>query len=83
MCLSISGAMTNSSGVWNEAATVWPGSTSRLMTMPASGEMMCVYSRLAFELSTAASDWATVASAWATLALDKSTWAAAVSRANL
>ena len=38
--------MTNSSGAWKLAATVWPTSTRRDVTMPSIGARMTVCSRL-------------------------------------
>ena len=63
-----SSATLNSTGVWNVAATVWPGSISRAMTMPSIGERIAAFARAvcasltcacaevtcAFALSTAA-----------------------------
>ena len=37
--------MVNRTGAWNEAATVWPTSTLREMTMPSIGAVMTVWSR--------------------------------------
>ena len=43
---SRSGATTNRTGVWNWAATVWPASTWRSITMPSTGDLIWEYARL-------------------------------------
>jgi hypothetical protein len=61
--------MTNSTGAWNEAATVWPTSTLRLMTTPSIGAVMTVWSRSTwawFTLASACEIAASAARSWAT-----------------
>ncbi len=38
-----SSATLNRTGVWNVAATVWPGSISRAITMPSIGERIAAF----------------------------------------
>ena len=70
-----SAARTNSVGACMLAATVWPGSTAREMTMPLIGEVMTVcarftltWFRLAFDCATDACADRTCASAEASTA---------------
>jgi hypothetical protein len=63
-------AITNSSGACRLAATVWPFSMARLITMPFTGEVMRVRCRSMRACASAASRWATVACAlliWASV----------------
>jgi hypothetical protein len=50
-------AITNSSGACRLAATVWPRSTVRLMTMPSTGDVMRVRERFVWACASAASRW--------------------------
>jgi hypothetical protein len=58
-------AITNSSGDCRLAATVWPFSMARLITMPSTGEVMRVRCKSTRACASAASRWATLA--WAVL----------------
>jgi len=62
ICICVrSWAMLNRVGVWKLAATVWPTSTFREMTMPSTGERIRVYCRLVLAICRAAracSTWA-------------------------
>ena len=58
-------AITNSSGACRLAATVWPFSIARLITMPSTGEVMRVRCKSTRACASAASRWATLA--WAVL----------------
>ena len=73
--------MMNSSGADMLAATVWPTSTCRAMTMPSMGAVMTVWPRLTSLWFSDARDWMTLASAdcsWASA--DRTmTWAASSS----
>ncbi len=60
--------MINSVGACMLAATVWPTSTLRWVTMPSMGATIMVWSRLTFDWFTDASDCETAASACVTLA---------------
>ena len=75
-------AITNSSGACRLAATVWPFSIARLMTMPSTGEVIRVRARSMRAWASAASRcatladavliWASVTPSWAWVALSVS-----------
>ncbi len=69
--------MTNSSGACRLAATVWPTSTLRLMTMPSTGERICVRCRSTRACCNCASRCLTMACAFCTCARATSTCATA------
>ena len=70
-------AMTNSSGACRLAATVWPTSTLRLMTMPSTGERICVRSRSTRACCSCASRCLTMATAFCSCARATATCACA------
>ena len=75
-CMSLRlAAITNSSGACRLAATVWPTSTLRLMTMPFTGERICVRSRSMRACANCASRCLTTASAFCAWARDTATCA--------
>src|SRR4030095_9398963 len=73
ICILVrSWAMVKSVGAWRLAATVWPTSTVREMTVPSTGARMDVYSRSTCDCCRAACFWRTTASApltWASVTL--------------
>ena len=69
--------MTNSSGAEKLAATVWPISTARLMTVPEIGARIYVRSRSNWACASAASAWVRPAFALVTEAVAISTAAIA------
>ncbi len=75
-------AITNSSGACKLAATVWPFSMARLMTMPFTGEVMRVRSRSTRAWASAASRCATLARAELTCASVTPSWACAAFSAS-
>ena len=57
ICILVkSSAISNKSGVWNDAATVWPTSTLREMTVPSTGDTIVAYPR--FVTARSYVDWA-------------------------
>jgi len=67
-----SSAMTNSVGVLNDAATVWPGSTCRASTTPETGDWMMERARWV---------WLWARLAWLATTLACATFSAAAARA--
>ena len=76
-------AITNSSGDCRLAATVWPFSMARLITMPFTGEVMRVRARSTRACASAASRCATLACALLTCASVTPSWASAVFTASV
>ena len=70
-----SSPIRNSVGAANDAATVWPTSTLREITVPRIGDTILVNDRLRFALSSAARVWTSTAAAASTAA--SATWALA------